>query len=247
MTPRPAARVGRVGQRARLAPTPPGYWAAIANTRWGLYITALEREALEVANARADGPSDAIDIGCGDGRWTAFLAERGWAVTSIDVDAAAIVISGNRTPTARHVLVEPTSEVLPVEDRSVALALGIEVNVVHRQWFPGEAARVLKPGGVLVGVAWNSRSVRGVLARARARFSGAGPHPYYFEPYDALTSRLRDAGFAVVQERGLCWFPFGRSSNSPLVPAAVALERWLGLSRVPRLSPWVLFTAERVS
>lgn len=224
---------------------PPGFWASVAETKWGRYITANERDVLAAVHARFPSPGDAVDVGCGEGRWTAFVAERGWSVTAIDVDPVAIAASAEVTPSARYVLVDPKSKALPVDDASADLAMCIEVKLMHEPWLMAEFARVLRPGGVVVGIAWNTRSFRGLIARAKATVTGSGRHPYYAESYGSLVQRLGDAGFAVQSERGLCWFPFGRASNSPLVPAAVAVEQRLGLQRFPRSSPWVLFTAKR--
>jgi hypothetical protein len=51
------------------------------------------------------------------------------------------------------------------------------------------------------------------------------------------------SGFHITAERGLTWFPFTRRSNSRLIPAADLVERVLGLSNLPTLSPLVIVTA----
>ena len=74
----------------------------------------------------------------------------------------------------------------------------------------------------------------------------AGPHGFYAHAYASRRVALREAGFEIVSERGYCWFPFSRASNSRLIPLLTRLERWLLLDRLPLLSPWVVFVARKV-
>jgi hypothetical protein len=70
---------------------------------------------------------------------------------------------------------------------------------------------------------------------------------YYRSAYVTFRNELRKHGFCLLHEEGLCWFPFRRSSNSVLVPAFTAAERYLGLSKLVSLSPWVMFVAQKRS
>jgi len=128
----------------------------------------------------------------------------------------------------------------------VQLLLCIEVQpVVQSEWFFGEAARVLVPGGLMVAVTWNSVSLRGAAATALGRLRSQGSHPFYRHTYRSWRHSLIEHGFDVLTQRGLCWFPFGRASDSHLVPFVVRLEQSLGLARLPGLSPWIVVTAQR--
>jgi SAM-dependent methyltransferase len=167
-------------------------------------------------------------------------------LTCTDVDENAVGLCAQRLPEARCVLVDPADTALPVGDSSMSLILCVEVMpVVRSHWFAKEAARALAPGGMLVAVVWNRFSARGLLADAASRLRHRQPHPFYRDTYVPWRRQLRDAGFQVRSERGLCWFPFSRASDSPLVPVAVALEKGLGLSFLPTLSPWVIVTARQ--
>ncbi len=226
----------------------PAYWEEVGARRGGAAITAEERAAVDAAQAIAPGPRRALDVGAGSGRFTGLLLERGWSVTAADVDPAALRICAERYPAADVLPVGPGDRRLPAADGSVSLLVCIEVvAVAHADWFPAEAARVLVPGGRLVTVAWNSTSLRGAAARVRSRLRDGEPHVHYRTPYRRWRTRLTAAGLQVTGERGLCWSPFARTSDSRLVPAAVALERALGLRRLPAFSPWVLVTAVRRS
>ena len=98
---------------------------------------------------------------------------------------------------------------------------------------------------MLVGVALNRRSIRGAFVRLKERLQG-GPTGFYTHQYASRRRALREAGFEIVRERGYCWFPFSRASDSRLIPLLTRLERWLLLDRLPLLSPWVVFVARKV-
>jgi SAM-dependent methyltransferase len=165
----------------------------------------------------------------------------------LDVDPGAIRQCKDRNPDARCLVVDAHDEKLPVADGSASLVICIEVlPVVHASWFPREARRVLIPGGRLVAVVWNRHSLRGLAADLSSRLRAGNPHPHYGTSYRNWRARLRREGFSIDSELGLCWFPFGRCSESALVPICTIAERRLGLSRLPLASPWVLATASRL-
>lgn len=227
---------------------PVAYWDEVATRTWGRYITEAERQTIDAAQAAAPHPRQALDVGCGGGRWTRLLLDRGWSVTGLDVDTEALAVYAERNPEARGIAVPTSNRELPAADGSVSLVISIEVlPVVHSDWFVAEAQRVLVPGGRLVTVVWNRWSLRGMVTDAGSRLRRQGPHDFYRASYRAWRRDLQTAGFEVTAERGLCWFPFGRVSNSPLVPISVAVERGLRLDRLPLLSPWVLVTATRLA
>jgi hypothetical protein len=173
-----------------------------------------------------------------------MLADKGWAMTCTDVDAAALAICQRRVPRALCTLVSPEATTLPCETGSVRLLLCLEVfSVMDSEWFAAEASRVLSEGGVLVGVTLNRRSARGMFVRLKEYL--AGESRFYTVSYPRWRRRMEAAGLAIVQQRGYCWFPFSRASDSPLVPLFVWLERRSGLSRLAPLSPWVAFVAQK--
>ena len=59
-------------------------------------------------------PGFAVDLGCGDGRDTRLILERGWRVLAIDAEPAAIERLSARVPPGAHDRLE--TQVAPFED-----------------------------------------------------------------------------------------------------------------------------------
>ncbi len=220
-------------------------WEEVATTRWGRYTTEVVAEVLGVATEAAESPRSALDVGSEGGRWSRLLARRGWAMTCTDVDPRVLSLCQTRIPEAKCILVSADDTTLPCRTEAVNLVLCLEVfSVMDSPWFLPEASRVLPEDGVLVGVVLNRHSLRGMFVWARQLVSGV-PARFYKLSYLEWRRRMADAGFDVTFERGYCWFPFTRKSDSAFAPFFVKLERWLGLNRLTVFSPWVVFVAKK--
>ena len=219
-------------------------------TRWGRYLTDIERHAIDLGLKCFSAPTDALEVGCQGGRWSEMLVRKGWRVTCTDVDEPVLRLCEARIPAATCILVRPEDRTIPCESGSEDFLLCIEVPpVIHTDWFAAEAQRVLRTGGVLVGVFLNRRSLRGlyVLLREKLPFGKRARDAafLYSLSYTPWKRRLRQLGFQFVFERGFCWFPFSRKGDSALIPTCVAMEEMLGLQKLPGASPWVVFVARK--
>jgi SAM-dependent methyltransferase len=222
------------------------YWEQVAETTWGSYTTEIERQAIEFANAAAGPPCDAVEIGCEGGRWSRLLSDLGWRMTCLDVDEQALRACQEKVPQARCVLTSGEATTLPCEAMSVRLVLCIEVQpVIQSEWFGREVNRILQPGGLVVGVFWNRWSLRGLFSHFNSR--RRGEVSFYGHAYLPWRTKFRDAGFELLREEGCCWSPFGRESDSKLVPFFSSLEKQLKLRRLPAASPWVVFVARKIN
>lgn len=225
------------------------YWEQVATTRWGNYISEIERRIILQAQSLAWNPTEALEIGCEGGRWAKLLADMGWKLTCIDVDAVALNQCRHRVPNAECILADPADIAIPCESGSISLLLCVEVaSVIGSDWFLSEVARVLRIEGIFVGTVWNKASLRGLTATIRhnAKWHKNGTR-FYTYTYRDWRRHLCDAGFDVVHEEGLCWAPFSRASNSPVIPFATRFERLLSLHHVPALSPWIAFIARKAN
>jgi SAM-dependent methyltransferase len=226
-------------------PTAITFWEQVAESRWGRYVSALERADLVSAAALAGPPDLALEVGADGGRWSRLLRDLGWQMTCTDIDPETLARCQARIPDATCLRVAPEDTRLPLPDHSVSLLLCVEVPpVIHSDWFLREARRVLRPGGIAFVMGYNTHSLRGLFCLLSRLRPGrpASRHPFYQRSYVAWRREIERAGFTLLRATGLCWAPFPRKSNSALIGPVVALEGFLGLRRLPRYSPWVLLT-----
>jgi SAM-dependent methyltransferase len=126
------------------------------------------------------GPARVLDLACGYGRHTLWLANLGYKVTALDIDrkrldAVRADLRANSVPMRSVQLVEA--------DACIALPFDAEsfdaVIVVHfvAPGLLGHVAAVLKPGGLLVfetfggqGGNWRSLPLAGELAREARQY-----------------------------------------------------------------------------
>jgi SAM-dependent methyltransferase len=225
------------------------FYEELAQTRWGGSMSSAEEAAIRRA-ALSLRPSTALEIGCDGGRWSQLLTTLGWSITCVDVREEAIELCRERMPSARCLLVRPDDTSFPDADSSIGLLLVYEVPpVTNSPWFASEAARVVKPGGVLVCTVSNPKSVRGTVYRARMPVSPSRREKrvYAGPSFQDVRRRLGAHGFELVDEEGLGWAPFSRHSNSRLIPYFIWLERLAGLRRLVRLSPLVVVAARKTA
>jgi SAM-dependent methyltransferase len=220
-------------------------WEKVGTTLWGAYTTEIERRVILQGQALRSKPTKALEIGCEGGRWSKMLADMGWQMTCIDVNPKALEVCQKKVPSAKCILASQTDQKIPCESGSLGYLLCMEVaQVIQSDWFLPEAFRVLGEGGVLVGMVWNRTSWRGVMTRARYMLN-RDDEGFYERSYPAWRKKARQIGFQMTHEEGFCWAPFGRMSNSTLIPASVKLERAFQLPRFVSVSPWVAFIARK--
>jgi SAM-dependent methyltransferase len=124
------------------------YWAG--EPHWGLWhIPETDVGALPDVNGR-----DVVEIGCGTGYVSAWLAKRGARPIGIDPTPEQLATAaGNQKEFGIHFpLIQAAGEQLPLADESFDLAIseyGAAIWADPYRWIP-EAARVLRPGGELI-------------------------------------------------------------------------------------------------
>jgi len=158
------------------------------------------RAALTLFAAEADGP--VVDVGCGPGQFTGYLASLGAEVSGIDLSPAMVGLARSAHPGLRFEVGSMTDLALP--DASVAgvLAFWSLIHVPDDE-VPvalGHFRRVLRPGGLLV-IGYH------VGAEARLKTEGYGGHPMrvhvHLRQPSWLAGEVRKAGFTIEAEWSL--------------------------------------------
>ncbi len=192
----------------------------------GLYKTDYVRRVLAQAGIRPgrDGHPAAhvVDVACGGGLVSLPLAADGFRVTGIDAAEGALDVARRRVPPgADATFAAADVAALPLEDASADAVLLLDV-LEHIESVPAalaEAARVLRPGGLVVFNTFNRTPVSAVVAvhalRLVAPDSPADLHvARYFVPPESLRASARYAGLrvdALVGMRPALGLPFWRS------------------------------------
>jgi SAM-dependent methyltransferase len=220
-------------------------WEKLSNkSRFVRYASEIERLASLKALQPVATPIMALDIGCEGGRFSKILADLGWKLICTDISENYLKVCQQRLPGAACVLISPDDTTLPADTGSIGLILYIEVApVIHADWFPEEAFRVLQKGGLIVGVVWNNASFRGLLRHLID--TSKGNFDWYPFSYREWRQRFCGRGFTIQHTGGSRWFPFRRISNSPLIPIFARFERFLGLRKLVRFSPFITFIARK--
>ncbi len=119
-----------------------------------------------------------LDIGCGNGRAFGLLEDVGAQVTGLDISANIINSAKNLHP-GKNFVVSPM-EKLPFLDRSFD-AITSFASIPHlrtnhaREKTLSECFRVLRPGGVVYGTAWNLSQKQFKRAKKNAALRGVLP------------------------------------------------------------------------
>jgi SAM-dependent methyltransferase len=143
----------------------------------------------------------ALDVGCGEGRFTVELARAGSRPVGIEVARTAIERARAREPELDFRLV-PIDGPLPLEDSSFDLVWASEVieHVADTARWLSELRRVLAPGGLLLVTTPSHGRLRLALGGIE-RFSGPlGDHLHLYTRA-SLAGLLQEFGFEGVDVR----------------------------------------------
>jgi SAM-dependent methyltransferase len=132
---------------------------ALAGRRFGdaadAYVAGRPEYPAEIVEWLVQGAADVADVGAGTGKLTAALVAAGRDVVAVEPDGGMIAALEREVPAARAL--QGTGEALPLPDASVdAVTYGQAWHWVDVPKASAEAARVLRPGGV-IGLVWNVR------------------------------------------------------------------------------------------
>jgi SAM-dependent methyltransferase len=157
------------------------------------------RSSFLLAGARAS--ERALDLGCGDGRFTGLIAGAGLAVVGADVARAAVERARTRHPELDFRVV-PIDGPLPFEDGSFELVWASEVieHIADTAKWLSEVRRVLAPGGRLLLTTPSHGRLRLLLGGVERFSEPLGDHLHLYTKA-SLAGLLYEFGFAEVRVR----------------------------------------------
>jgi 2-polyprenyl-6-hydroxyphenyl methylase/3-demethylubiquinone-9 3-methyltransferase len=160
-----------------------------------------------LANPRA-GTRHVLDAGCGDGAFLAFLRQRGFRVSGLELAKGAAARALRRCPDA-EVRVGSLDETLPFDDEHFDAVWCTHVlqQVFHVHGALSELNRVLKPDGLVMLTTPYHGLIKNLLIALGAFENHYNPdlsHVRFFTQR-SLERCLRRAGFTPI-----AWHGFGR-------------------------------------
>jgi SAM-dependent methyltransferase len=211
--PSPGGRIGRVPEGGDLKVKPFG-WPASYFTDWATLAAMLDGLALPSRGSM-------LDLGCGTGWTSLFLAESGYRVLGYDLVPANVEIARDRAArwgsAARFEVAD--IEALPAGDQVDGILLYDALHHCKRQPAVLEsAARRLRPGGwLLIGeptwlhwlspgahaarrdLGWTERGLTLRGLRRDLRAAGFGETRRFFGPTKPYEGRVRAFGWQLVR------------------------------------------------
>lgn len=205
-------------------------WQAVPEGLEPEHALVRERFLLDCLSALArelPAPAHVLDVGCGEGHFTARLQAAGARVLGVDVSREAL-----RRARARHPGLElaqiPIAGEWPLDDASFDLVWAGETieHVADMAGWLSQARRVLRARGMLVLTTPNhARAALLALALSRRRFERhfdpRGDHLRFFTR-SSLSELLADLGFEQIEVHGAVGAPWARQ----VLLACARRTRW---------------------
>jgi ubiquinone/menaquinone biosynthesis C-methylase UbiE len=158
-----------------------------------------------------------LDIGCGAGTYTRFLAEEGLEVVGVDYSLPSLLKARERSD-SRPLWVGGDVTRIPMRDGAVTgiLCFGVLQALSDARPALASMARVLEPQGLLWVDALNARCLPSRIDIHRRMKSGRPLHLRY-DDARSLREALRESGFDVLDVQWLPIFPARLAMLQPLV------------------------------
>lgn len=154
----------------------------------------LERRRAALMYLGSAAPARLLDVGCGDGRFLAAMAQRGWKVSGIDFDANAVEAA--RTRHGLDVRVATIESVVEAgETFDVVTASHVIEHVPDPVQFLASCRRALRPGGRVILKTPNANSF-GARRYGPAWRGLEPPRHLHIFTLPALASCASKAGFS---------------------------------------------------
>jgi 2-polyprenyl-6-hydroxyphenyl methylase / 3-demethylubiquinone-9 3-methyltransferase len=192
-------------------------WYADLGTRWyaadDTPIALLRAESRHrnpwIADTLGDEPRDVLDLGCGAGFLSNYLAARGHTVTGIDTTTENLAVAKLHDASGNVAYVTADACALPFPDASfdAVCAMDLLEHVEEPHRLIAEASRVLRPGGRFVFHTFNRNWLANlVIIKGVEWFVKNTPNELhvlrlFIKPVE-LVAMLNARGLEVVELRG---------------------------------------------
>jgi len=210
------------------------HWEKAAKTRMGKYLTRMEKDFI----FKTVDPSQmhtVMDVGAEAGRFSLMATDSKATVIGIDLDSYGLKRLKLKTKNVN--VIQADARKIPLKDETFDAIFMIEVldYIPELDEALGECHRTLKAKAPLILSFGNKSSLKSKLREQRGKS--------YRHSYRRVMQCLLKTGFTTTRKMGYNWLPFGRTSESRLVPFSAGIEKFFALRRIPSLSPWVIVHA----
>jgi len=208
------------------------HWEKAAKTRMGKYLTNLETDFISKSINLAQENITVMDVGAEAGRFSLLAANSKATVVSLDVDSYSL--KRLKLKTKQVNVIQADARKLPLKDEVFDAVFMIEVldYIPELETALAECKRTLRSNASSILSFGNKSSLKAKLKAMQGKS--------YRHSYRKVMQCLSKTGFNVKKKTGYSWLPFGRTSENRFVPVLAGIERFIGLRRVPRFSPWVI-------
>jgi 2-polyprenyl-6-hydroxyphenyl methylase / 3-demethylubiquinone-9 3-methyltransferase len=162
-----------------------------------------------IRQAFPSGEVKVLDIGCGGGFLSNYLAEAGFAVTGLDVAAESLTIAQRHDTTGRACYVRGDAYRLPYADGAFQAACAMDVleHVDEPSRTLVEAARILQPGGLFFFATFNRNFISWLIGIKGVEWFVKNTPPclhdlsHFIKPAE-LRTMCEESGLRINELRG---------------------------------------------
>jgi ubiquinone/menaquinone biosynthesis C-methylase UbiE len=223
-------------QNSSPIPNQETHWEKAAKTRLGKYLTSIETEFIS-KSINLSKTSLVLDVGAEAGRFSMLAANSSLNVTGIDIDSHSL--RRLKTKNKNVTVIQADARKMPLKTGYFDTVLMIEVldYIPELTQTLEETKRILKPDSSVVLSFGNRSSLKAKIKAVKGKS--------YMHSYNKVVKSLKTTGFTINSKLGYSWLPFGRTSQSRMIPFFAGTEKLFRLRKIPRLSPWVIIHATK--
>jgi ubiquinone/menaquinone biosynthesis C-methylase UbiE len=208
------------------------HWEFAAKTKMGKYLTKVETDFISKSIDLSQSNITVMDVGAEAGRFSLLAANNKATVVSLDVNSYAL--KRLRLKNKSIAVIQADARKLPLKDDVFDVVFMIEVldYISELDQALSECRRTLKTNASSVLSFGNKSSLKAKLKALQGKS--------YRHSYKEVIECLSKTGFLVKKKNGYSWLQFGRNTERGLVFVLARFERFFGLQRVVRFSPWII-------